>query len=114
MYYNASSGLFVRANTTYLRQDFSVVQPVKDNGKWAANQRYDYVVRVRPLNAAEAKQYQQIEAKASAQKTYPQREAVLAALRGVTKVDAGETYELWSNKLKDLQELPYDFGQKRK
>jgi hypothetical protein len=102
LYYNATSGLFVRANTTFLRQDFSVVQPVTDNGKWPANQRYDYLVRTRKLNSKELSQFRQLEAGGKLPKSYPQRDAVLTALRQLTNVDAGESYEEWAKKIKDL------------
>jgi hypothetical protein len=50
-YYQAGSpGLFVRADVTYLRQDFSVVQPVDKPGPWPHSQRYDYLVRTRPAD----------------------------------------------------------------
>jgi hypothetical protein len=52
-YYN-SSGLFVAAEITYLRQDFSVVQPVTNPGKWPTHQRYDYLVAVRRAGGAAA------------------------------------------------------------
>jgi hypothetical protein len=52
-YYSGSLGTFVRADVTYLRQDFSVVQPVASPGKWPAEQRYDYLVRVRPVTSLE-------------------------------------------------------------
>ena len=44
-YYDSRSGNFVRADVTYLRQDFSVVLPVKDHGKWPQYQRFDFLVR---------------------------------------------------------------------
>ena len=53
LYYGEVTGLFVRADTTYLRQDFSVVQPVAGAGKWPGDERFDYMVRTRPLNKAE-------------------------------------------------------------
>jgi cell division protein FtsN len=102
LYYNATSGLFARANTTFLRQDFSVVQPVTDNGKWPANQRYDYLVRTRKLNSNEVSQFRQLEAGGKLPKSYPQRDAVLTALRQLTNVDAGDSYEEWAKKVKDL------------
>ncbi len=46
-YYEGGNGQFVRADITYLRQDFSVVQPVARAAPWPAHQRYDYVVRTR-------------------------------------------------------------------
>ena len=47
IYYNSSRGDFVRADTVYLRQDFSVMLPVKDHGKWPEMQRFDFFVRTR-------------------------------------------------------------------
>jgi hypothetical protein len=49
-YYEASRGLFARADITYLRQDFSVRQPVAAPGKWPDRQRYDYVLKTRPAD----------------------------------------------------------------
>jgi hypothetical protein len=40
---------FVRADVTFLRQDFSVTQPVTRHGPWPAEQRFDYLVRLAPL-----------------------------------------------------------------
>jgi hypothetical protein len=48
-YYTSSVGNFVRADVTYLRQDFSVTQPADNHGPWPADQRYDYLVRNKPL-----------------------------------------------------------------
>ena len=44
----SSSGTFVRADITYLQQDFSVMQPVPSPGFWPKFQRFDYLVRLRP------------------------------------------------------------------
>jgi hypothetical protein len=44
-----SPGTFIRADVTYLRQDFSLPQPVAQPGSWPAHQRYDYLVRTRPV-----------------------------------------------------------------
>lgn len=105
LYYAATTGIFVRADITYLRQDFSVVQPVSNAGKWPGNQRYDYVLRVRKLTPAQAKVYQRLEKKNELPKTYSQREAVLFALRQVTMTDAGDTYEQWSSALPKLRKV---------
>jgi hypothetical protein len=51
-YYEGSTGMFVRADVTYLQQDFSVPQPVANPGAWPVNQRYDYLVRTRSLTTA--------------------------------------------------------------
>ena len=44
----------VRADVTYLEQDFSVVQPVRNPGPWPGEQRFDYVVRKKKMTPAEA------------------------------------------------------------
>jgi len=77
-YYQEPSGIFVRADTTYLRQDFSVVQPVSNHGKWPAEQRYDYLLRYRPATPQDAAQ----------KSTNPQRTALDFALRELGQPDA--------------------------
>ena len=47
IYYNSNRGDFVRADVVYLRQDFSVMLPVEDHGKWPQQQRFDFFVRTR-------------------------------------------------------------------
>jgi HEAT repeats len=64
--------IFVRADVTYLRQDFSVTQRVAKPNKWPAQQRFDILVRQRPATSAETAR------KPAA--TYPQRQAVLFAI----------------------------------
>jgi hypothetical protein len=71
-YYEGPGNTFVRADVTYLRQDFSVPQPVTNPGKWPAYQRYDYVVRTRYATEDELRR--------NKPRTYPQREAVRWAL----------------------------------
>jgi hypothetical protein len=47
-YEGGPTDVFVRADITYLRQDFSFLQPVaRPPRQWPAIQRYDYFVRVR-------------------------------------------------------------------
>jgi hypothetical protein len=97
-YYEGDRGVFVRADITYLKQDFSVSQPVTNNGPWPAHQRFDYLVRHRPVSAQEQAAYQ---ARADfANPVYPQKEAVLFALRELTGQDRGDTAADW---LKDPQ-----------
>jgi hypothetical protein len=48
------SNLLVRIDVTYLRQDFSAVQPVYDASAWRVTQRFDFVVRKRVLTPDEA------------------------------------------------------------
>jgi hypothetical protein len=87
-YYSSNKGLFVRADITYLQQDFAVPQPVAKSGVWPANQRYDYMVRTRPATVQEIKA-------AKTSETYAQRESVLFALRELTGTDAGPTTAAW-------------------
>jgi hypothetical protein len=75
-YYERQDGIFVRADVTYLRQDFSVFQPVVNADPWPSLQRFDYVVRVRPATADE-----RAAVKRPAARNYPQRQAVLYALK---------------------------------
>jgi len=63
----------VRAEVTYLRQDFSWMLRVPEPGPWPAQQRYDFFVRSRPAEPAE-------EWNAALQTSWPQREAIRRAL----------------------------------
>jgi hypothetical protein len=45
--YRRSGGELIAASTTYLRQDFSVLQPVDSPGQWPKWQRFDYFVTIR-------------------------------------------------------------------
>ena len=49
LYYQSSTRDAVRAEVTYLRQDFSVMQLVSDRGPWPEMQRFDFLVRTRTL-----------------------------------------------------------------
>ncbi len=95
LYYAERTGTFVRADITYLRQDFSVVQPVTNTGKWPGNQRYDYLVRTRPLSRPENIQFAKTEKENPVKSKYPQRDSVLFALKELTGKDQGESYEDW-------------------
>jgi hypothetical protein len=94
-YYRQTStnDIFVRADTTYLKQDFSVVQPVKSPGAGPARQRHDYLVRARSAPFSEP------QASWTPGTTYPQREAVLFALRELTGKNAGNNAASWRESL---------------
>jgi len=78
-YYEDTQGTFVRADVTYLRQDFSVPQPVDKPGQWPSRQRYDYLVRTRQAGYNDLpSNYPQQKPKAAGN---PFREAVLFALK---------------------------------
>jgi hypothetical protein len=58
LYYNQpNGGSFVRADTTYLRQDFSVMQEVEEDGPWPKIQRFDYVTYLNEMTNEEARDY---------------------------------------------------------
>ena len=88
--YYRGSGLFARAEVTYLVQDFSVVQPVVESAKRVRHERFDYVVRTRTAIAAEAM------ADVGHEANYPQRDSVLFALREMTGVDLGRDARMWA------------------
>jgi mono/diheme cytochrome c family protein len=82
----------VRADTTYLRQDFSALLPVSDAKPWPDRQRFDFMVRTRALGAEEtAMRMAHVNAKCSS----PQHEAALMALRHLTGHDFGPDVEAW-------------------
>jgi hypothetical protein len=83
-YYNVpdtNNSRAVRADVVYLRQDFSAAHAVDQPHPWPAWQRFDYLVRARELEAAEA---EALAEQARAAATYPQREAVRWALAELT------------------------------
>jgi HEAT repeats len=84
-YYAERRGDFVRADVTYLRQDFSLMEDVPDPGKWPARQRFDYMVRQRELTDQEIIDMADTGTKPA--NSYPQREAVRFALEKLTPSD---------------------------
>jgi hypothetical protein len=85
---------YVRADVTFLRQDFSVQMPTPAPA--APPVRFDFVVRTRAMSLQEALDYRKESRKEARDPTaYPQREAVLFALREVTGEDAGQTTLAW-------------------
>jgi HEAT repeat protein len=94
--------LVVRGDVTYLRQDFSVQQPVLDvpgQQPTFVNMRFDYLVRIRRASADE----ERVAKEAAPGRTYEQREAVLFALRELTGRDAGDTTEAWQRQCPDAE-----------
>jgi HEAT repeat protein len=95
--FKGSLPLGIRGDVTFLRQDFSVRQPIAQplapQGLLSAPvQRFDYLVRTRPLTK---KEIAQLKDQPEEARDYPQREAVLFALRELTGKDAGQTAEAW-------------------
>ncbi len=81
-------GPSVRAEVTYLKQDFSVMQPV-------TQLRLDYLVRIRPLNSAEQTALDKKQKTASPQAISEHKQAILYALRSLTGRDAGASVQGW-------------------
>ncbi|HWE37008.1 MAG TPA: HEAT repeat domain-containing protein [Isosphaeraceae bacterium] len=76
-YGDMAPGYFVRADITYIRQDFSVAQPVDGAEPWPSYQRFDYLIAEVPADRRRGPGKEKAEMPAS----YPQRESVLFALR---------------------------------
>lgn len=83
-YRGSSASGAIRADVTYLRQDFSVMQPVADHQPWPELQRFDFFVRTRPLMEYEDQQLSANSETDAAE--YPQRKAVRVALRELRKL----------------------------
>jgi hypothetical protein len=97
-----AESLNVRGDITYLRQDFSIQQPVQVTTTTpGVPLRFDYLVRIRPLTEKQAHEWKAQSKKESA---YDQRDAVLFALRELTGQDAGPATEAWE-KLYPLSEM---------
>jgi len=96
-YGSSPSEVMVRADVTYLRQDFSVMQPVANAFPWPAFQRFDYLVRTRVLTQEEAAEA----AKAPpAAQLAPHHKAAIAALERLTgKSGIAPTAAAWAEAL---------------
>jgi hypothetical protein len=93
-YYDGGEAGFVRADVTYLRQDFSLMIVVPEPDKWPALQRFDFLIRQRELTEKECADLPAQDSY-DADQTYPQREAALWALRKLTRHDAGSRTADW-------------------
>ena len=93
----------VRADVTYLRQDFSIMLPVPYAEPWPMMQRYDFVVRVRPLRDQEALMLMdRMPAKETEHKN-----TIVQALQDLTGLQyAGHSAAVWRPLLDALPEWP--------
>lgn len=91
--------ILVRIDVTYLRQDFSVLQPVADAHPWPRMQRFDFLVRDVTLTPAQAKALQQKLQPAKGAGS-PYQQVVLGSLRSLTGLDAAATPQAWKQALK--------------
>ncbi len=84
--------VYVRADLTFLRQEFSVQLPeMRPGTTLPARARYDYLVRTRAVSPREA---EQIRARRQEKRVPPARDAVLFALRELTG-EVHETADAW-------------------
>lgn len=95
----------VRADITYLQQDFALTHTVEKSGRWPKLQRYDYFIRTVTLPAS-GKIPGAGEGPAADKAPigdYPQRQAVLFALRELTGQDAGPNAADWRRILEPMR-----------
>jgi hypothetical protein len=90
VYGSTPDGIFVRADITYLRPDFSVMRAVSNPGKWPARQRFDYLVRERELTGAERAAWQADQKLAQPRPISEHRRAFQFALRELTEARTEE------------------------
>jgi hypothetical protein len=83
--------LQIRADVTYLRQDFSLVQRVHQADPWPEMQRFDFLARTRVLTLEEANAMRG----SLAGQDSPFVATALNALRRLTGRDAGQTSKQW-------------------
>jgi hypothetical protein len=100
-YQTSQPQLLARIDVTYLRQDFSLFQPVEDAAPWPQMQRFDFLVRTRPVTEDEAKEYREALDKREPGRLSPYHRAALTALRDMTGKDTEPTAAAW-RKLLDL------------
>ncbi|MCI0354522.1 MAG: hypothetical protein L0099_05710, partial [Acidobacteria bacterium] len=85
---------FIRADVIYLKQDFSVLQPVPNHSKlWPPEQRYDYLVRFRVLSKEELHLLQ--DKLREFRPASAQRESLMFALRELTRENPGPAPQDW-------------------
>lgn len=96
---NSPNAAFVRADVTYLRQDFSVSEVVEKPGKWPSVQRFDYLVRTRQLKKDEIYNWEKkknLDANATSKFKIP----IIHALRRLHEADYGDQLSAWKENLK--------------
>jgi hypothetical protein len=99
--------VLVRIDVTYLRQDFSALQPVADANPWPEMQRFDFLVRSRVLTEEEADAWRQKLEQREPGRLTPYQKAAVTALRDLTGKDTAPTGEAW-RRLLDLPQTRQD------
>jgi sugar lactone lactonase YvrE len=91
-YYGGTQGTFVRADITYLKQDFSIPLTVENPGLWPSAQRFDFLLRERRATPAEIAAAQKPAVGVPAAR---QKQSLFFALRELTGADPGPAVEDW-------------------
>jgi hypothetical protein len=102
--------ILVRVDVTYLRQDFSMFLPVADANPWPEMQRFDFLVRQRPLTEDEARSYREKLTSREPGAVHPHQRAALAALRELTGRDTEPTAPAWRKLLRLAEPRQDDAG----
>jgi hypothetical protein len=90
----------VRADTTYLRQDFSVMMPVENAAPWPEMQRFDFLVRTRPVTGKELTVLQEkVKARPAGHLSEHQKAAVQALTRLSGHENVAPTQAAWQRVL---------------
>ena len=101
-YENKVMGDHIRADITYLRPDFSMINTVPGAAPlWPSEQRFDYLIRKQKLVAREVR-----DLKVRATSSYPQRDAVLFALQNLTGKNSPDDWRKIASGMKKLPENP--------
>jgi hypothetical protein len=89
----------VRADTTYLRQDFSVMMPVENAAPWPEMQRFDFLVRTRVVAGKELATLQNLAAVRPTTQLSDNHRAALLVLQRLTGQDAAPNHAAWQRVL---------------
>jgi hypothetical protein len=89
----------VRADTTYLRQDFSVLMPVTGAAPWPEMQRFDFLVRTRVVEGKELAAMQAMMKARAADFLSENHKAALKVLRDLSGQDAAPNAAAWQRVL---------------
>jgi hypothetical protein len=99
--YGGSPGdAMIRADITYLRQDFSIMASVANAQPWPEMQRFDFLVRTRVLTDREAQDLRTAQKARPAGEISENHKAVAAALQRLTgKENVAPTARAWAQAL---------------
>jgi hypothetical protein len=96
VYSPTNPDILIRADVTYLRQDFTLLLPVEKHGNWPEIQRFDFFVRTRQATKEEAKK-----GTGKRQPGYvaPAHRTVVSALEQLTGRTGGPSAAVWRREL---------------